>query len=44
LTLNLPIVDDGIKYTGKGSNRREYEVVPGVDTVTVVAKKKDGRG
>ncbi len=44
MTLHLPIVNDGIKYTGKGQKLREYEVVNGDDRVTVVAKKKDGRG
>ena len=44
LTLHLPIVDDGIRYTGKGNSRKEYELVNGKDKISVVAKKKDGRG
>lgn len=44
MTLELPIVDDGIKYTGRGEKLREYELVHGTDSVTLVAKKKDGRG
>ncbi len=44
MSLHLPIVNDGIKVTRKGQKLREYEVINGDDTVTVVAKKKDGRG
>ena len=44
MTLSLPIVNDGIQYTGRGERLREYEVVEGADSVTLVAKKKDGRG
>lgn len=44
MSLHLPIVKDGVKYTGKGKNQREYEVVPGSDLLTLVSKKKDGRG
>ena len=44
MTLSLPIVNDGIKYMGRGEKLREYEVVEGADSVTLVAKKKDGRG
>ena len=44
MTLELPIVNDGIQYTGRGEKIREYKVVDGTDSVTLVAKKKDGRG
>ena len=44
LSMQLPIVNDGLKYIGKGKGVREYEVVPGSETITVVSKKKDGRG
>ncbi len=44
LTMHLPIVNDGIKKLRSGREGREYEVTPGTDTVTLVSKKKDGRG
>ena len=44
MTLHLPIVNDGIKYKGKGERLREYDVIDGADKVELVAKKKDGRG
>jgi len=44
VTLVLPTVNDGIQYTGLGEKLREYEVVWGTDSVTLVAKKEDGRG
>jgi len=44
LTMHLPIVNDGIKKLRSGREGREYEVTPGTDTVSLVAKKKDGRG
>ncbi len=44
MKLRLPIVNDGVKYTGKGKNRKDYEVVPGSDQIAMVSKKKDGRG
>ena len=44
LTMKLPIVNDGIKKLRSGRQGREYEVKQGTDTVSLVAKKKDGRG
>jgi hypothetical protein len=44
VTLLLPIVNDGIRYSGRGEKLKEYEVVHGTDSVSLVAKKKDGRG
>lgn len=44
MTLHLPIVNDGIKVTRTDTKLREYEVVKGTDSVTMVTKKKDGRG
>ncbi len=44
LTMHLPIVNDGIKVVRDGQQGREYEVTPGADTVSLVSKKKDGRG
>lgn len=44
LTMHLPIVNDGIKVVRNGEQAREYEVTPGTDTVSLVSKKKDGRG
>jgi hypothetical protein len=44
LTMNLPIVNDGIKTLRTGQEGREYEVTPGTDTIGLVFKKKDGRG
>ena len=44
LTMHLPIVNDGIKKVGAGSESRVYEVTPGVETVSLISKKKDGRG
>ena len=44
LTMNLPIVNDGIKKLRSGREGREYEVTPGTETITLVSKKKDGRG
>ena len=44
LTMNLPIVNDGIKKLRSGREGREYEVTPGAETITLVSKKKDARG
>jgi len=44
VTLQLPIVNDGIRYSGRGEKLKEYEVVHGIDRVSLIAKKKDGRG
>lgn len=50
LTMHLPIVDDGItwrdkdKIVGKGRQSVRYDLHEGTRTVSVVAKKKDGRG
>lgn len=44
LTMHLPIVNDGIKKLRSGQEGREYEVTSGTDSVTLVSKKKDGRG
>ncbi len=44
LTMNLPIVNDGIKKLRSGREGWEYEVTPGTETITLVSKKKDGRG
>lgn len=44
LTMHLPIVNDGIKVVRDGQQGREYEVTPGADTVSLISKKKDGRG
>ena len=44
LTMHMPIVNDGIKKLRSGREVREYAVKPGIDTVSLVTKKKDGRG
>ena len=44
LTMHMPIVNDGIKKLRSGREGREYEVIPGTDSVSLVTKKKDGRG
>ncbi|MDO9277876.1 MAG: recombinase family protein [Polaromonas sp.] len=44
LHMHLPIVNDGIKKNRSGLEGREYDVVPGADMITLVSKKKDGRG
>lgn len=44
LTMNLPIVNDGIKKLRTGREGRKYEVTPGTDKVSLVSKKKDARG
>lgn len=44
LTMHLPIVNDGIKKLRSGREGREYEVIEGTDTVSLVSKKKDARG
>jgi hypothetical protein len=44
LTMHLPIVNDGIKKLRSGRGGREYEVTHGKDSVSLVSKKKDGRG
>ncbi len=44
LTMQLPIVNDGIKKLRSGQEGREYEVTPGTETITVASKKKDRRG
>lgn len=44
LTMQLPIVNDGIKKLRSGQQGREYEVTPGTETITVASKKKDRRG
>jgi hypothetical protein len=44
LTMHIPIVNDGIKKLRSGREGREYEVIPGTDSVSLVTKKKDGRG
>ena len=43
--LQIPIIRDGIKYTGKKVNgRKEYEVIDGSDHDTLTVQKKDRRG
>ena len=42
MTMHLPIIIDGIKVLRKGKEGREYEVTPGTDTATLVAKKRTG--
>lgn len=44
LTMHMPIVNDGINKLRSGREGREYEVIPGTDSVSLVTKKKDGRG
>lgn len=44
VTMHLPIINDGIRYTGQGKEAKTYVVVSGTDTATVTTKKKDGRG
>lgn len=44
VTMHLPIIEDGIEYTGVGKHAKTYKIVEGTDKTTVVAKKKDGRG
>lgn len=45
IQLHLPIVKDGIKYTGKVKGGwREYKIVDGESTTALKVKKKDGRG
>ena len=43
LTTNLPIVNDGVKKLRAGKKGRKYEVTPGVDTISLISKKKDAR-
>ena len=43
--LQMPIINDGIKYTGKiKDGRKEYLILDGIDYARVTVKKKDGRG
>jgi hypothetical protein len=44
MTLHLPIVNDRIDGKRIRGRMGPYVVVPGTDSVTLVAKKKDGRG
>ena len=43
--LQMPIINDGIRYTGKMTGgRKEYQILDGTDYARVKIKKKDGRG
>ncbi len=43
--LQMPIINDGIKYTGKVKNGwKEYKVVDGKSSASLQVKKKDHRG
>ena len=43
--LQMPIIEDGIKYTGKKiGGRKEYLIYDGKDQASIRVKKKDARG
>ena len=45
IQLQMPIINDGIRYTGKMTGgRKEYQILDGTDYARVKIKKKDGRG